>query len=826
MARAEREDAYPALPLQQGLLFNALAHPRAGIDLIQCVVEWPGELNLDTFAATWRAAVHRHPVLRTSFDWHGDAIVQRVWRDVPLAFETRLRPVELATFLAEDRERGIELDQAPSSRITVLTADGRATVVLTFHHAVLDGRSLTLLLSEVGDDYAARMAGRRLEFPSRPPFRDFVHWMAKRTAEDPAAANDLEFWRNYLDGVSGATPIPVDRNHQAPVTATRMATIRLTLSHSEDAALRRLATTAGVTMNTIVHAAWSLVLAGGAGTDDVLFGVTRACRHRTVDGAEAMIGLLLSTVPVRVAVHGEDTVASWLRQVRQRGVQARDHQLLPLPDVQQCAGLPAGVPLLSSLVLFEREEMQRTLAAHDEAWAGRAIEIHRNLNYPLALYVFAEPAPVLNLLYDRNRFERATASALVARTRAALAALAADPDRPVGEIDLVSEPERALLNGWNNTAGDYPRTATVVDLFAAQVAANPDADAVLDPAGECWHSYRELDERANRLAHVLLAHGAQPDEPVALALPRGLDLVVTMLAVLKAGGAYLPLDPADPPQRRAAVLTGSRARLVVAAGNESVDGVEVLALDGLADELAAAPATAPADPAYAPHPDGLAYVNYTSGSTGRPKGVGVPHRGVVRLVHRPNFATFGPGQTFLHLSATAFDLTTLEIWGALATGGRVVPAPPGPLGPAQIAALLRRHRVSVLWLTAGLFHQLVEHDVEALAEVDQLLAGGDVLAPAAVRAALAARGGRPLVNGYGPTENTTFTCCHTLRQDDLGDTVPLGRPIANTRVYLLEVRDGDARLVPAGVPGELYAGGDGLARGYIGRPDLTAERFV
>ncbi|MFI6823275.1 amino acid adenylation domain-containing protein [Micromonospora sp. NPDC050187] len=395
--------------------------------------------------------------------------------------------------------------------------------------------------------------------------------------------------------------------------------------------------------------------------------------------------------------------------------------------------------------------------------------------------------------------------------------------------------------------GEYPADATVPELVAAVARRQPDAVALVGADGSTL-SYRELEHRADRLADRLVVAGVRPDEPVAVALPRSVDLVVTLLAVLRAGGAYLPLDPDDPPARIRQLLTVAGDPLVLATGE--VPGATRLfrldqptAADRLAapDELTAADRPAApdgptaADPVFAAdrrgaapggraHPSGLAYVSFTSGSTGTPKGVAVPHAAVVRLVHQPGYLRLGPEETVLHLAPVAFDAATLEIWGALANGARLVVAPAGAPDLAELARLLRRERISVLWLTAGLFHQLVEFDPECLAGVGQLLAGGDVLAPEAVRRALRVRGGAPLVNGYGPTENTTFTCVHPMTDPQaVPDPVPIGRPVPRSTVYVL---DPQGRQVPVGVPGELYTGGAGLARGYLGRPGTTAAAFL
>ncbi|HZF10791.1 MAG TPA: amino acid adenylation domain-containing protein, partial [Thermoanaerobaculia bacterium] len=378
--------------------------------------------------------------------------------------------------------------------------------------------------------------------------------------------------------------------------------------------------------------------------------------------------------------------------------------------------------------------------------------------------------------------------------------------------------------------------STIDGLFAAQARRTPDAVAVVEGASAL--SYGELDRRSDRLARRLAALGVGPEVRVGLCLDRGRERVLATLAILKAGGAYVPLDPADPAERLAfllsdtgapVVVTAERFRAVLPEGAATLLCLDLPAISPISPS--AAPCGAP-PPAGGIGPDGLAYVMYTSGSTGRPKGVAVRHRGVVRLVHpapagtadTADYAALGPGEVFLQLAPFSFDASTLEIWGALLNGGRLVMPPPGDLSLADLAALLARHGVTVLWLTAGLFHQMVELDLAGLAPVRQLLAGGDVLSVPHVRRVLAELPGTRLINGYGPTENTTFTCCFPIADPDrLTPSVPLGYPIARTTVHLLGP---DGEPVSPGEPGEIAIGGDGLARGYLDRPELTAERFV
>jgi len=432
-------------------------------------------------------------------------------------------------------------------------------------------------------------------------------------------------------------------------------------------------------------------------------------------------------------------------------------------------------------------------------------------------------ALVCDVDYHAGLFHGSTVEAFVRHLLTLTSAALADVDRPVGELDMTNVAERQqLLVDWNDTRRDYPHDRAVHELFEEQTAATPDAPAVV--CGSEVITYEQLNRRANRLAHRLRALGAGPEVCVGICLERSPELIVGMLAVLKAGGVYVPLDTEYPRERLAFMLEDTRARLLLTreefvgllpAGDARVVRVEEAgAGDELSDQNPPAGASA----------DNLVYVMYTSGSTGEPKGVAVTHRGVVRLVKSANYVRLGPGEVVLQFATTAFDASTFEVWGALLNGACLAVAPPPPLGLEELGAFVRGAGVTTLWLTAGLFHQVAEGGLGDFRGVRQLLAGGDVLSAPHVRRALEAVPSLALINGYGPTECTTFACCHVMRAaGEVGSAVPIGRPITNTDVYVLDV---GMRPAPVGVVGELYIGGPGLARGYVNRPELTAERFV
>ena len=424
-----------------------------------------------------------------------------------------------------------------------------------------------------------------------------------------------------------------------------------------------------------------------------------------------------------------------------------------------------------------------------------------------------------------GRYGRAAIELMLGHWRTLLDALVAKPDARLAELPILTDAERTqLVDGWGGQRTDYPREATIPALFEEQVVRRPEAVA-LSFEGESV-SYDALNRRANRLAQHLAGLGVGPEVPVGLCVERSPDLLVAILAILKAGGAYVALDPDYPAERLELMLADTAPPVLLtqsslADGLPVPDGTRVLRMDTDADAWATADDV---NPACAATPDTLAYIIYTSGSTGRPKGACIPHRAVVRLVKDTGFADFSETQVWLQFATVSFVASTLELWGPLLNGGRLALAPPGKPSPEELGALLAREGVTSAWLTAGLFHQLMEAHPQGLAGLKQLLVGGDVLSVIHVKQALDSFPDCTVINGYGPTENTTFTCCHPMTDSaQVGRSVSIGRPIANSTAYLLDER---MRPVPLGVVGTLYSGGDGVARGYLHHPALTAERFV
>ncbi|MGW2031823.1 amino acid adenylation domain-containing protein [Streptomyces sp. NPDC001811] len=776
----------------------------------------------------------RHEALRVTFTDEPRQCVQPVWQDRLAVHDLSILPAAerqaaARALVAEERDRPFDLRTGPLFRALLVVVDEtESLLMLNMHHLVGDGWTVGLIAKDLSALYRARLEGTPPPEPPALRYSDYAQWQADRMKAG-LAAGQLDYWRATLRDVPAVLELPTD--HERPRRLSHRghsAHRRLTPELSR--AVRRLARQHGTTLFTQLLTGLQLLL--GLWSGQQRFAVGAAVSGRGTAAAESLVGLFVNTVAIPVDLGAVASFTELTTQVNTAVLGALDHQDVSFEEVVAALGHPrepARNPVYQ--VLFQCTE------AGADAWDLPGLEAEHlpgdttSPKVDLLLSAVTGPETIdLELVSETGLFDADTGERLLGHLVTLLEQVTGDPSAPLTGIALLSPAETAVMTrDWNDTRRPYPAGLTLPDLFDQVCRRTPDAVALV--AGRSTMTYAELDRAANRLAHLLRAHGATTDTPVAVAVPRSLELVVTLLAVLKAGAAYLVLDAANPLERNEALLTDSRAGLLVVASaapdgtatTPTGHGVRTIDLDAaeVAAELRRQPSAPPSRTA---GPSSLAYISYTSGSTGTPKGVMVSHRSVVRLVHEPVYARIGPDDTLLQLAPVAFDASTMELWGALLNGARLVVAPPGQLGVADIGALLREHRVTVTWLTAGLFHQMVEYDVDAFAGVRYVLAGGDVLSPEAMRAPLLRHPGLTAVACYGPTENTTFTTCQLLTDpEQVGTRVTLGRPIQQTTVYVL---DDDLRPVPVGTPGQLYTGGDGVARGYLGRPDLTAERFV
>ncbi|MEU3455500.1 amino acid adenylation domain-containing protein [Micromonospora sp. NPDC006766] len=833
-AEVERlERRYPALvdvlplgPLQEGLLFlSAYDEQAPDIYTVQFVFDLDGELDAARLRTAAQALLDRHPGLRAGFT-HRDLrrpvqvvpeTVEVAWREPDL---TGIDPAEvdarLADLLAADRAERFDLTRPPLLRFTLIRLPGgRYRLVLTNHHILLDGWSMPVLAGELFALY--RTAGRTDALPPVADARAYPGWRARQDGPAAEAA-----WRDALAGLTEPTlvaPAAAERGPVPPAKLLREVPTSLT------EALAGAARAAGVTLNTVVQGAWAVLVGSLTGRDDVVFGATVAGRPAELPGVETMVGLFINTVPVRVRLDPAEPVTAVLAGLQERQTALQPHQHLGLPDIQRLAG---HGELFDTLVVFENYPVDPSVL--DLAGTGLAVRGVHGLDathYPLTLVLVPGDRLGLRLEYRPDLIDETTAGALLERMHRLLADIAANPAVPVGRLDPATPTERhRVLAEWNATRHPVD-TATLPDLLARQAAATPDATAVVFEGTRL--SFRELDEASNRLARLLIGHGVGPERFVAVAVPRSLELVVALWAVLKAGAAYLPVDPDYPADRIAYLLDDARPALLLTTRATAALGAGlVLDTDEVRHAVAQhSPATLTDAERHGPlRPANPAYLIYTSGSTGRPKGVVVPHAGIVnRLAWMQHEYQLIPADRVLQKTPSGFDVSVWEFfWATIVGAALVVARPEGHKDPAYLAGLIRAERVTTLHFVPSMLAAfLAEPAAAGCTGLRRVICSGEALP-----ADLADRffttldpADVGLHNLYGPTEasvDVTYWACRPGER-----TVPIGAPVWNTRLYVL---DGFLRPVPPGVAGELYLAGVQLARGYQGRAGLTAQRFV
>jgi amino acid adenylation domain-containing protein len=838
--RAPRDGDLPLSFAQQRLWFLHQLAPASPVYNIPFRVHFSGPLAPSLVARAMREIVGRHEALRTRFVVAGERPVQVVAAAaaVPIArvdleaLPPTARARESARLAMQEARRPFDLERAPLLRLVLvryLAAEHLA--LITMHHLVSDGWSVGLLIDEFAALYGAWIAGTPPQLPDLPiQYADFARWQRQALAGD-ALAGRLAFWRATLAGAPHALELPTDRPRPAQ-RSLRGAVVAWVLPPRLTASLASLGRSSAASLFAVLCAAFGALLARYTGQEDLVVGTAVANRDRIE--IERLIGFFVNMLALRLDCAGDPPFVELLARVREVLLGAQAHQDLPFEKLVEDLAPERALgrtPLVQVALALQNAPGRPLVLSGLRATPLESSTGTAKLDLTLGLHETADGGLGGRVEYATDLFDRTTVCRLLQHLETLLAGAAAAPAAALSELPLLPAWERCqLLVELNDTARGYPRHRCLHELFAAQALRRPDVVAVTCDGRHL--TYRELYRRSNQLARRLRRLGAGPEVPVAVGLERSLELVVGVVGVLASGAAYLPLAPSFPRARLALVLaetgapvliTGER-RLHALPPDLASRGVEVLCLDSAGQELAG---ESDARVEAGSSPDNLAYVMYTSGSTGEPKGVGVTHRAVARLVFDDTSACSDPEEVWLHLAPLAFDASTLEIWGPLTAGARLVLfAPPLPDLP-EVGATVERQGVTSMLLTTSLFHRLAEGDLTAFRGLRRLLVGGEALsAPHALRATRELAD-IALWNCYGPTEGTVIATCQQVRSGDQapghGGSVSIGRPIANGRVHL---RDRRGLAVPIGVPGELSIGGDGLARGYFGRPELTAERFV
>ncbi|MFC0210897.1 amino acid adenylation domain-containing protein [Paenibacillus chartarius] len=844
------ENVYMLTPMQKGMLFHSLVDAESGAYFEQASFTLQGSLNPEAFGKSLDVLAQRHAVLRTNFysGWKEEPL-QVVFRNKRVEYQYEdLRGMEPdkqeAYFTSKknkDKARSFNLADDALIRVAMVrTGEETYRFLWSFHHILMDGWCLSLVAKEVFEAYFAIVRQQQPELGEAYPYSQYLEWLQRQDRE--AAA---KYWGEYLAGFEQQTALP---HAKAPDPAADYDLNKLSFSFGKERthAIQQTATRQQVTVNSLLQTAWGILLQRYNGTNDAVFGSVVSGRPAEIPGIESMIGLFINTIPVRVRCEAEDTFAAAMRRVQEQALASRSYETYPLYEIQALSDLKQG--LIGHIMVFENfpveQRMEQLGSAEPAGFAISDVDIVEQTNYDFNLMVIPGEDIEIRLEYNASVYDRAMMEKIQGHLVRIMEQVAVNPDIRVDELELLTAEEQAqIATAFNATHADYPRDKTIHQLFEEQAMRTPEQTAVVYE--DCRLTYRELNERSNRLARTLRAAGVQADQPVGLLSERSLEMIVGIFAILKAGGAYVPIDPQLPKERIRYMLDDSGAKLLLLQGHLRGDGsIGETNADRLTNEwklvdLNDASAYAEDGTNLPPlsGPQHLAYVIYTSGSTGKPKGVMVEHRPVVnRLLWMQEAYPIGADDTILQKTAITFDVSVWELFWWSWTGASVCLLPPGgEKDPETILAAIERQAVTTMHFVPSMLHAFLEY-VERqprdavqskLSSLKRVFASGEALtAPQVRRFAqwITPVSGAQLINLYGPTEATVDVSYYDCGTEPAHVPVPIGKPISNIQLYIVSV--GTTALQPVGVPGELCIAGEGLARGYLNRPELTAEKFV
>jgi len=846
---------YPLSPMQQGILFHTLLAPESGIYVPQIVLTLEGELNATALHQAWQQAVTHHDVLRTAFYWEqrdepfqvvyrqAELLwVQQDWRDHP----PELQATRLQIFLDSNQTQPFNLHTPPLMRLALIqVGNHKHHLICAYHHLILDGWSAANLLRTVFTQYFS-VTGSPLKkgaqpcaptdpsprypipYPQTPPYTTYLTWLQ---SQDSTAAQT--YWQTYLHGFQEPTPLPIwiTPSPQSAAPGEHRTEQQHRLSLDQTAQLRTFAQQHQLTLNTLIQGAFGLLLSRYCDQDDVVFGATSAGRPPAIPGSEAMVGLFINTLPVRVQVSEDIEVVTWLQQLQGDRATASAYDYSSLMDVQTCSELPTGQSLFDCLLVVENYPVNTDMLAGQSALVLTDVRFIEWTHFPLTLLVSTGERLSLTAKYSQNRVTDDAIHRLLTHLENLLLGLTTH--NRLRDVPLLTPTEQAQIHLWNQTATDYPLDCTLPELIEAQVECTPEAVAVIFKDETL--TYRNLDTQAHQLARYLQTLGVGPETPVAVCIERSFDLVIALLAILKAGGAYLPLDPEYPPERLAFMLEDSQAAVLITTSAllpgqmvcSAHPTVQIVDLMGDLTPITHHPTNPPLH--HSPSPQSPISLLYTSGSTGRPKGVINTHRGLVnRLCWMQDAYPLTASDRVLQKTPLSFDVSAWEFFWPLITGACLVLAKPaGHKDSAYLVELIQQQHITTLHFVPAMLAAFLEAPgVAQCTSLKRVICSGEALPRRLQTQFFQTLPNVELHNLYGPTEasiDVTAWTCHPSPDAPLTATVPIGRPIANTQIYLLDSRD---RPVPPGIPGELHISGVGLARGYLNQPDLTAEKFV
>ncbi len=839
------QDIYPLTPAQQGMLFHCLEVPDSGAYFEQYTCVLRGPLSADKFQDAWRQVSERHAALRTAFVWEGvDEPLQIVrqtapapwvlldWSDAPADAPVDDLSQRLEAFMTEDRAKGFDLAKAPLLRFALIrTGRSEHRFVWSSHHLLWDGWSTARLVKEAFSRYDALTCGQPYLEDAPPPFRDYIAWLK---GQAPASAD--AYWASTLGGFSTPTRLSLPAPRSAvEQTSARRERCEAIVPHETTQSLLSLAKKQRLTLNTIVQGAWALLLSHYSGQEDIVYGTTVAGRPAGLRGAESMIGMFINTLPVRVSVRPNESLIAWLHSMQNRLAEMRQFEHSSLADLPRFSDLTPGQPLFENILVFENYPLSGQTVDLTDGVTIHDIDYQEQSHYPLALLVVPGPMNTsqsdteghngiqLILIYDPDRYHADAMQRMLEHLGVLFESIVSNPDRSLAQLPVLTPGEREqLLDRWNATDTVSPGGTTWLGLFDEQVRRTPGSVAVR--CGDQTLTYEQLDAQSRGLAARLRETGTPPGSLVGISVERSVEMIVAIIGVLRSGAAYVPIDPSYPAQRIAYMIDDAAVPVLVTQRHLMDRMPANRAKHLILDDATAGDAGGPDDPSRNPSPSDPAYVIYTSGSTGTPRGVRVTHRNLLYSTAARFRYYDDPVERFLLLSSLSFDSSVAGVFWTLACGGELcIPQHDSHNDPDYLVDLIERERITHLLGVPSFYELILAEGGRRLHSLTTAIVAGEACPTALVRGHAQTLPGTALYNEYGPTEATVWATA--LRCDDLPDaqSVPIGRPIPNAKVYVL---DRFMQPTPVGIAGEIYIGGKGITDGYLNRPELTAERFI
>ncbi len=844
-ALIQNQDKLPILPLeiisrlgdlplsfaQQRQWFLSQLEPDNPFYNIPIAIHLQGTLKIHILYQAFLEVIHRHEILRTAFQTidgkpkliiseHGELQIPMI--DLSHLSETQKETTIEQLILLETLQH-FDISISPLLRIKLLYLNQQKHILLlTFHHIITDGWSMGILLDELSTLYQAFLNQEPSPLEELPiQYLDFANWQ-RQWLQGEVLENQLSYWRRQLENAPTLSELPANRL-RPPVQTIQGASYTFQISRPQLDGLKRLSQQSGSTLFITLITAFYALIHRYTGNEDIIIGSPVANRNRSE--IEKLIGFFVNTLALRVNLSGNPTFEELLQRVRQVALEAYAHQDLPFEQLLEELNISRSLsytPLFQIMFVLQNAPL-KTVKISDLSWSPIDIP-SKTAKFDLTLSLTdTEDRLTGKFEYNTHLFEPMTISKLAEHFQNFLKAIIINPEQKISELSLLnSKEEEQILVEWNQTQTPEFREICIHQLFEQQVERYPDSVALTYFDQQL--TYREVNIRANKIAHYLLKNGTKNDTLIGICMERSIETFVSVLGILKAGGAYVFIDPNYPQERFDYILKDTQVSVIITnTKNYHLDALNIPTLN-LEKDWQILNQEDLNNPIHQVTAENLAYVMYTSGSTGQPKGVCIPHRGVVRLVKNSHYVNLSSEEIFLQAAPLSFDASTFEIWGALLNGGRLVLLPTDQASLNELGAIIKKYNITTIWLTAGLFHLMVDEQIDCFKNVRQLLAGGDVLSSVHLQKVLQRFPNCKLINGYGPTESTTFACCYTISSiNQIEQSIPIGYPISNTQVYVL---DRYLHPVPVGVPGELYIGGDGLARGYLNKPQLTAEKFI